>query len=100
MALLEMAQQGVQQTGATITLTPVMLTLIGMGGAFAAAYGVMKATIKQVTEELGRVRHDLRNLAQSQQTMMVETLERVTARRERVFNRLMDLFAANGGLGQ
>jgi putative secretion ATPase (PEP-CTERM system associated) len=27
----------------------------------------------------------------------VETLERVTARRERVFNRLMDLFASNGG---
>ncbi|MCS6921856.1 MAG: AAA family ATPase [Elioraea sp.] len=29
----------------------------------------------------------------------VEALERVTARRERVFNRLMDLFANNGGRG-
>lgn len=77
MAFVALMQETVQQTGATITLTPVMLTLIGMGGAFAAAYGVMKATIKQVTEELGRVRHDLRNLAQTQQTMMVETLERV-----------------------
>ena len=74
MALLEVVQAG---QGATITLSPLVLTLLGMVVTVAVGWGMIKANIRQVTEELGRVRHDLRNFQQTQQTMMVEALERV-----------------------
>lgn len=67
----------IQAQGTTITLSPLMLTLLGMIVTVAVGWGVIKANIKQVTDELGRVRHDLRNFQTTQQQMMVEALERV-----------------------
>lgn len=62
---------------ATITISPIMVTLLGGVIAIAVAWGVIQATIRGVKDELGRVRHDMRNWQQTQQTMMVETLERI-----------------------
>lgn len=75
--MIDAIQETITQQGTTITLSPVMLTLAGGLISVAVAWGVIKTMIRQVTDELGRVRLDLKALAQTQQTMMVETLERV-----------------------
>jgi putative secretion ATPase (PEP-CTERM system associated) len=69
----------------------------GLGGgpvmspsAASAAHGYMLPAPGQAAAETARL---------SELAHRVEALERVSARRERVFNRLMDLFAANGGRG-
>lgn len=77
MSIIAAVQETITQQGTTITLSPVMLTLAGGLISVAVAWGVIKTMIRQVTDELGRVRSDLKALAQTQQTMMVETLERV-----------------------
>jgi putative secretion ATPase (PEP-CTERM system associated) len=59
-------------------------------GATSAAHGYMLPPPGQTAAEAQRL---------SELAHRVEALERVSARRERVFNRLMDLFAANGGRG-
>ena len=59
-------------------------------GATSAAHGYMLPPPGQSAAEAARL---------SELAHRVEALERVSARRERVFNRLMDLFAANGGRG-
>jgi putative secretion ATPase (PEP-CTERM system associated) len=59
-------------------------------GAASAAHGYMLPPPGQTAAEAQRL---------SELAHRVEALERVSARRERVFNRLMDLFAANGGRG-
>lgn len=75
--------------------------LPGMGGAglngpmmspaaTSAAHGYMLPPHGHTAAEVSRL---------SELAHRVEALERVSARRERVFNRLMDLFAANGGRG-
>ncbi len=61
----------------TITLSPLMLTVGTIVASVAAAWGVMQATLKQVTREMQTVRHDLKNWQQAQQGVLMETLERV-----------------------
>ena len=62
---------------ATITITPLVLTVGTILASVAAAWGVMQATLKQMTREVERVRHDLKNWQQAQQGVLMETLERV-----------------------
>jgi len=54
-----------------------MLTVGTIVASVAAAWGVMQATLKQVTREMQTVRHDLKNWQQAQQGVLMETLERV-----------------------
>lgn len=61
----------------TITLSPFVLTVGGVIASVACAWGVMQATVKQVTKEVTNVRHDLKNWQQAQQGVLMETLERV-----------------------
>jgi general secretion pathway protein A len=59
-------------------------------GATSAAHGYMLPPPGHSAAEAARL---------SELAHRIEALERVSARRERVFNRLMDLFAANSGRG-
>lgn len=61
----------------TITLSPFMLTVATIVASVAASWGVMQTTLKQLTKEIERVRHDLKNMQQAQQGAIMETLERV-----------------------
>lgn len=61
----------------TITLSPFMLTAGTILASVAASWGVMQTTLKQLTKEIERVRHDVKNMQQAQQGAIMETLERV-----------------------
>ena len=60
-----------------ITLSPFALTAATIVASVAASWGVMQTTLKQLTKEIERVRHDLKNMQQAQQGAIMETLERV-----------------------
>lgn len=61
----------------TITLSPFALTAATILASVAASWGVMQTTLKQLTKEIERVRHDVKNMQQAQQGAIMETLERV-----------------------
>lgn len=61
----------------TITISPFMLTLGGVVVSIAVAWGVMKSTLKHMSDQIATVRHDLRNFQTAQQGFLVEALERI-----------------------